>query len=49
MKTLISITVCLVVLAQAALPQDPWILQNSGLTGTNKVIFTFVVTDSLTI
>ena len=49
MKTSVSLIVCLIVFTQVVLSQDPWILQNSGLSGTNKVIFTFVVTDSLTV
>ncbi len=49
MKTLMSMIVCLITLVQVAQSQDTWILQNSGISGTNKVIFTFVVTDSLTV
>lgn len=49
MKTFISTILCLTVFTQVSLSQDPWILQNSGLSGTNKVIFTILVTDSLTV
>jgi hypothetical protein len=49
MKTLVRIVVFFAACLQVALAQDPWILQNSMLSGDKKFISTILVTDSLTV